>query len=251
MSRFGEAILERREVLGESGPRLAEESKKLEREDPDKFLAFSQQTLSRWEKDATGEHISASKMKMLATLSYLLKWTSSEFNEKVGVAIGPVPLLEDTTQSNMFSFLERYGEKAGLTVRIGFYGSVAAGVKGFEGHEEPIEYRRFAPEELPKGVDPNKLFLVKANGSSMYEDSVARPVPDGAMLLVEYDALPEVGKLVIAYIPERDLGVIKRYEEKNGNVMLRSYRVGGPVFWSEDYPSMRIIGVVRRVSYDL
>lgn len=250
MSRYGEAITERREVLGyRFQPALADASRELEKEDPDNFKAFSQQTLSRWENDRDGAKLEGSNAKALRTLAYLLEWTSEEFYERVGVPIGPVPQLDETMERRIFGFLERFGDRAELSVRIPVYGSVAAGIRGFEQGEHD-EYRRFAPEELPKGVDPSKLYLVKSNGTSMYEEGMSRPVPDGAWLLVEHDALPEEGQLVVAYIPERDIGVVKQFRKGAGDAVLRSYRVGGPMFWASEYPDMRLEGVVRRVSYE-
>lgn len=251
MSRFGEAIRERREVVGyKTATACAEASVKLEKENPAQFRSFSQSSLSRWELDKTGEYIESAHSKSLRTLAYLLQWTSQEFLERVGIPIGPVPLIEEQRQENMFGWLERYGEKVDLSIRIPFYGSLAAGIKGFEMDEEPEEWSRFAPEELPKGSDPKKLYLVRANGGSMYEENMSRPVPDGARLLVEKDAMPEEGQLVAAYIPELGIGVVKQFHRQQGDVVLRSYAAGGPMFWASKYPDMRVEGVIKRVIYE-
>lgn len=252
MSRYGEAIRERREVVGyKTGTACAEASAKLEREDPAAFKRFSQSSISRWENDKTGDFIEAAHGKSLRTLAYLLNWNSEEFERHVGVPIGRVPRLEDTGERKIFTFLERFGEPTSLTIRIPIYGTVAAGIRGFDRHDEPEEWRRFSPDELPKGIEnPEKLFLVGANGTSMYEEGMLRPVPNGSWLLVEADAVPEEGQLVVAYIEERDLGVVKQFKRAEGNAFLRSYQVGGPAFWTQDFPDMRIEGVVRRVSYE-
>lgn len=252
MSRFGEAIEERREVMGyKFGTELAEASILLERENPAKFKKFSQQTLSRWENDRTGEKIEGANAKALRTLAYLLKWDSQEFTEYVGVAIGPVPDIESQRKTNLFTFLERYGDKGTFTIRLPVYGSVAAGIKGFEVHREPEDYMRFDPAELPPGVDPACLYLVRANGNSMYEEDMPKPIPNGSLLMVEANAVPVNNEVVVAYIPERDLGVVKQYRTNGENSLLRSYRVGGPMFWAEDYPEMQIEGVVRRVTFNM
>jgi SOS-response transcriptional repressor LexA len=253
MSKYGEAIMERREVVGyKHATELAEVSVRLERENPAKFRKFSQQTLSRWENDRTGERIEGANAKALRTLAYLLKWDSHEFYEYVGVAIGPVPELEDEKRSNLFTFLERFGDKGVFAFRIPVFGSVAAGIKGFEVHAEPEEYIRFDASELPADVeDPSKLYLVRANGNSMYEEGMSKPIPDGAFLMVEAGAMPAEGKIVVAYIPERDLGVVKEYRKSENNSLLRSYRVGGPMFWASDHPDMRVEGVVRRVTFNV
>src|SRR5690625_793643 len=91
MSRFGEAIRERREVIGLDGPELALRSHALEARDPVAFQRFSQQTLSRWESDRTGALISASHIRRLRSLAYLLEWSAKEMTERVGVNPGYVP----------------------------------------------------------------------------------------------------------------------------------------------------------------
>lgn len=146
-------------------------------------------------------------------------------------------------------FLERYGYEANLTIEIPMFGSVAAGVKGFEEKQVPDDILRLDVRELDRGVNRKKLFLVKANGNSMFQDGMPRPVPDGSWLLVEHGATPKDGDLVIAYIKELDIGVVKQYKKVGDKSLLKSYRIGGPVFWSDEYPEIKIQGVVRRITY--
>jgi len=95
MSRFGEAIRERREWVGFStATACAQASERLEMDDPRSYKAFSQSSLSRWELDKTGGAIESAHGKSLRTLAYLLKWTSAEFEAHVGVSIGRVPQLD-------------------------------------------------------------------------------------------------------------------------------------------------------------
>lgn len=185
----------------------------------------------------------------LSALARALEWSDYDLIEKTGVAI-PVQQPQMLTPSDQ-AFLERYGDKAELTVLIPVYGSVAAGIKGFNEEVAPQDYRAFDPQELPKGIEHSRLFLVRANGNSMFEDAMTRPIPNGAWLLVEARAIPVDGDVVVAYIPEENLGVVKQYHSDDKNVTLKSYRVGGPMFWSHDYPEMQIQGVVRRVTYEL
>lgn len=252
MTRFGEAIRERREWVGfETATACALASERLELDDPRSYKAFSQSSLSRWELDKTGSAIESAHGKSLRTLAYLLRWTSTEFEANVGVPIGRVPQLEDPLQTDDGAFLDRLGEPVNLTVSIPQYGSVAAGIVGFERRDTPVKYSRYAREELPASIeDPTRLFLVRANGSSMYQEGMPRPVPDGAWLIVEIGASPRNGDIVIAYIEERDIGVVKEYREEAEATLLRSYKRGGPAFWTSDYPEMRIVGVVRRITYE-
>lgn len=251
MSRYGSAIAERRETLGmPHGVDLARETERLEQEHPDLFMRSSQSTISRIENDRTGDAIEGLHGKRARTISYALKWTSAEFERHVGVPIGPVPLIEEIRETDFHSFLEKYADTANLSIRIPVLGSVAAGdLKGDP--DEATEYRRYSPDELPRDItDPRKLRLLRVNGNSMFEENLPRPVPDGSMILVELDAAPTDGQLVIAFIPELGTLVLKQYREEPEAVLLRSYRVGGPAFWSTDYPGMSIRGVVRRVTYE-
>lgn len=96
MSRFGEAIRERREWVGfDTATACALASERLEIDNPRSYKAFSQSSLSRWELDKTGSAIESAHGKSLRTLAFLLQWTSSEFETNVGVPIGRVPLLDD------------------------------------------------------------------------------------------------------------------------------------------------------------
>lgn len=250
MTRYGEALRERREYVGfPTATACALKSSELERSDPANFKKFSQSSLSRWELDRTGELIEAAHGKSLRTLAYLLKWNRVEFTHNVGVPVGNVPFLDPQPRSGD-NFLDRVGEAVQLAIPIPDYGSVAAGIVGFEMSEHPLRYVHYSREEIPDGIeDLSRLYLVRANGDSMFQEGMKRPVPDGALLLVEAGALPQDGDVVLAYIEERELGVVKEYWTEDDAVLLRSYRKGGPTFWSSDYPSMRIVGVVRRVTY--
>lgn len=95
MSQYGEALAERREVVGyERQGQLAAASAKLADEHPSHFQAFSQQWLSRLESDRTGHAIQRAQPLRLAALAFLLRWGSGEFYARVGVVIAPVPLLD-------------------------------------------------------------------------------------------------------------------------------------------------------------
>ena len=95
VTRFGEAIMELRELAGyEKQGEVAVASAKLAQDHPDLFQAFSQQWLSRIEADSVGDAIKKARPMMIASLAYLLKVDSTKFYDRVGVAIAPVPLTE-------------------------------------------------------------------------------------------------------------------------------------------------------------
>ena len=250
----GQILLEQREAKGfATRPAICDQAKELEREDKVRFKAFSVSSLWGWENDSTGLRIGRASNKTLRTLSYLLGWTEAEFAERIGFGIGPVPRLDDDSQSHIFSFVERYGVKFKASVRLPVYRSVAAGVEGFDNAEEPDHFEIFDLSEVPGGIDPKTLYMVWANGNSMYEEGMARPIPNGSRLMVEHRAPPENNKIVVAYIPERDIGVVKQYrdDQSSEEAVLRSFREGGPCFRASDYPSMYVSGVVRRVVFDV
>jgi SOS-response transcriptional repressor LexA len=181
-------------------------------------------------------------------LAKSLEWSDHELVEATGVA---VPVHQPAILATETAFLDRYGDLAELTVRLPLYGSLAAGIEGFEFHKEAEEFIDYDRRELPKGIDVAKLYVVRANGNSMYEENMTRPVPDGSMLLVEGKALPVDRQVVVAYIPELEIGVVKQFRNMPDDVLLKSYRQGGPVFWASQYPEMRVEGVVRRVTYEM
>lgn len=196
--------------------------------------------------EATIKRLWATDPYTLTQIAKALEWSDAELLDAVGVSVlvqQPAALSTDTT------FLNRWGDPASLTVEIPVYGEIAAGVKGFRAKSSPDDCRTYDRKELGKGADETKFFIVTANGNSMFEENMPRPVPNGSVLLVEANALPDDGDLVIAYIPELEIGVVKQFKRTDSDVLLKSYRMGGPVFWASQYPDMKIEGVVRRVSY--
>ncbi|GGJ56413.1 LexA family protein [Deinococcus roseus] len=146
--------------------------------------------------------------------------------------------------------LNPLAEPANLTVKIPIYGTVGAGLKKIHANDHPEEYVEFDMRELPKAIDVAKLFILVVNGDSMSDDYVSRQIPHGSKILVESDAVPTDGKIVVAWIPELETGVVKQYFAKGENTLLRSYKVGGPTFWASQYPDMVLEGVVRRVIWE-
>jgi SOS-response transcriptional repressor LexA len=184
----------------------------------------------------------------LTQLAKSLEWSDHELLEATGIA---VPIHQPAVIATDTAFLDRYGDPASLTVRLPLYGTLAAGIKGFEFNNEAEEFIDYDKRELPRGANLEKLYVVKANGNSMFEENMTRPVPDGSMLLVESKAMPVDSQVVVAYIPEIEIGVVKQYRKTENDVLLKSYRQGGPVFWASQYPEMRVEGVVRRVTYEM
>ena len=245
--RFGEALGTRREARGFINQLdAANASVSLAHEAKGVFESFSQQWLSRLESDMTGERIDAANRRKLRTLSYLLGWSGSEFEQCVGVPVGTVPRLEDNVKGEADP--ERLSSEA--RVRIPFFEGLSGGILGF-GKTEPSAYLHVSLDELPRGSKNSKLFFVDIQETDLYDETLAFPIPVGARLLVEAVRKPKDGKLVIAYLPVQNLGVITKFSKKPRTVLFRSYETGGDVFWSSDCPELRLAGVVRNVCYDL
>lgn len=253
-THIGSLLLARRENQGlSSRTRTCRLSEDLELEDPLRFKAFSVSLLWAWENDSTGLRIARSNNRTLRTLAYILGWNSHDFYETIGFAIGPVPRIDHEKQAHVFPFVERYGFKYNASIRLPVYGSVAAGVEGFDSVNDPDEYKAFDPRELPADANPKDLYLVYANGNSMYQEDMSRAIPNGSKLVVHHGAAPANNQVVVAYIPEREIGVVKEFVKGRDmeSVRLRSFRQGGPCFLASDYPSMYVSGVVRRIIIDL
>lgn len=246
--RFGEALTSQREAIGfvKQGD-AADASAALAREAADVFESFSQQWLSRLESDRTGERIDAANRRKLRTLSYLLGWSGFEFEQHVGVPVGTVPRLEDSVE--LGESVKRDGDKE-ARVRIPLFHGIAEGIIGFEQKGESTTYRHITLSELPKGVKRGRVFFVHIEESDLYNETLAFRIPVGARLLVEVKTSPEDKQLVVAYLPERNLGVLTQFRKEAEEVLFRSYRVGGDVFWSSDYSDLRIGGVVRQVCFE-
>jgi len=99
MPRYGDALIERRELRGfDTASDLAKRSKEVAEQLNDPQLsAFSQQTLSRLESDKSGEYIANARPRIQRMLSYLLGWSAEEFESAVGISIPAVSYLGSIT----------------------------------------------------------------------------------------------------------------------------------------------------------
>ncbi|GGJ53171.1 hypothetical protein [Deinococcus roseus] len=106
-TKYGVALTECREMAGyPKQTAAARASAKLAKDLPEHFEAFSQQWLSRLEKDRTGTEIDRSVRPKLRTLAYLLKLNGKAFEERIGVSIGQVPLLDQGAETRSLQRLE-------------------------------------------------------------------------------------------------------------------------------------------------
>ena len=240
MNRYGETIMERREVMGfKSQGLLADESDKLQREDPEKFRSFSQQSLSRWEKDRTGDKINSGNAKSLRTLAYLLEWGQYDFERNVGVSIGRVPRLDDDFKGTIFDESPKVGRKLAHGVSVRHLGTVNAGLKGLrsaEGDEVWVEI----PRSIARSYAREDMFVLDVEGDSMTSADARRSIPEGASVVFHRTLQPKPGQVIVSWLERQDKGVLKvaKKDDDDGYVLLESYNMKHePITVNKDNPA--------------
>lgn len=239
MSKFGEAIRERREVLELDGPELALKSQELELQDPITFQRFSQQTFSRWESDRTGALISASHPRRLRALAYLLKWSAEEMHQKLGVHPGHVPG-RDAADAEESSMRARH---VGPFATIRNFGTVSAGEQAFVTDEH--QYIEL-PDFVLDGYDPDDCFAMTVVGDSMTDEGARDSITEGSVAVFHEHLQPEAGEIVAAWLDDPEYGelrVLKVHKPDNGFITLHSFnRRVKPIVVSHD-ADFHIFGV--------
>ena len=125
---------------------------------------------------------------------------------------------------------------------IPMLGDVAAGGRntGFPNmqFDETID----AGRELAERYGISYLYALRVTGDSMYSERARFSVPDGSTLIVHRELEPVRGDIVVAYIEDLDLGVVKEYGEPE-DVTLSSYNPTGPLYRANQH-RIRLCGVV-------
>lgn len=187
--------------------------------------------LSRLEND----HVSPNSLRVskLTALLSALRWTVAELEEATGVRL-----------DQGLPGTETYS----ATLRLPVLGSVSAGMRDTDAAmAEPSDYMTVDPHDSGlRGRPADKLVVLVANGDSMVSEQAARQIPHGAKLIVELGAAPRDGDIVVAWMAEREIAVVKQYREQDA--VLRSYNPKGPVFRVDD-DDIDIRGVVRLVQF--
>lgn len=186
--------------------------------------------LSKLEND----HVNPSTLRLAKyqTLLEVLRWTPAEFEEATGVT----PAVSDLPGAAPYR----------PTVEIPLVGTVSAGLRDVE---EMVEYSESIPldpqSKVLRHAREEDLVAVLVNGDSMMSDAAARAIAPGSHIIVEVGAAPRDGNLVVAWLPQRDIAVVKQYRE-GSDTILRSFNPGGPVFRLGEEP-IEIRGVVRMI----
>lgn len=219
----GAAIRARRAYLGFKQEDIVERTRNV----------VNMRLLSRLENDhKSPSSLSISKYNALVGA---LQWTPTEFEDATGVA--PVTV-ESIPGARPYE----------PSLEIPVAGTVSAGLTMLGNRMDDAET---IPIDLEAaglaGVNPSDLVWLRVNGDSMMSDYASRYVPQGSLVLVEVGAAPRSGSLVVAWLDNREIAVLKQYQE-DGDPILRSYNPRGPVFRLQDEP-VDVRGVVRLVQF--
>lgn len=218
----GAAISARRYYLGLKQEDVVERSNNV----------INMRLISRLENDhKSPASLSISKYNALVAA---LEWTRAEFQDATGVA----PASEVLPGATPYA----------PNLEIPVAGTVSAGLTHLGGSMIDAET---IPIDLEAaglaGVNAQDLVWLRVNGDSMVSDAASRFVPPSSIVLVEVGGLPTDGDLVVAWLENRDVMVLKQYRE-GGDPILRSFNPSGPVFRLRDEP-VEVRGVVRLVQY--
>lgn len=223
MPKFGEAIYERRDVLGISGPEAAMLSETYAREKPAIYAKFSQQTLSRWESDRTGAIIAASSPARIRSLARVLQWTLEEFSTKVGVPAVGWELVAPR-------------DDAAPTRLVG--GLVIVPVVGLANGGRPSEYGLPVEPSLVRG-DNTRAFQVE--GDSM-ANAAGGGIRDGNWVLVDTSLTTPVNGRVFLLEIIGDGMTVKRLRRVGDAWIFMSDNPAVGESWRED--QVAIVGQV-------
>lgn len=176
----------------------------------------------------------------LSALARGLNWTVNELETATGLHLGltspdPDQSARDLVKMGAFPINKEY--------LIPVLGDVAAGGRNHEfidveNSDEKVDVGR----ELAERYGLSHLYGLYVTGDSMYSERARYSVPDGSLLIVHRELEPVRGDIVIAYIEDLDLGVVKEYGEAE-DVTLSSYNPTGPMYRANQH-RIRMCGVV-------
>lgn len=220
MPKFGEAIFERRDYLGITGPQAAAMSEELARQDPALYAKFSQQSLSRWESDRDGSKIAASSPARIRALAHILQWTVAEFERKVGVPIGGAYATSADSEP-----IEMPG------------GLMIVPIVGMANGGRPASYGVPVEPEFVRG-DNTRAFHVQGKSMETPEGGIR----DGSWVLVDISLTEPVNGKVFLLEILGDGMTVKRLRRVGGEWLFLSDNPAAEEAWRSDQVS--IIGEV-------
>ncbi len=204
---FAKAIRERRNWLGLTGDQIADRTF-----DPTyQKNAISQRTISAIE---TGRQdpidLSAYRFGWLLDA---LEWTANQFSEAASIEV-PTALLKD---------VEIPGSKpVGDIVPIRYWGDVAGGL--FASGQSTDEMKLIeVPRYFIGSYNPNDLFCLSVSGHSMVSPLAKNEISPGSLVLVHTKLEKQSGRVVVCYLLDEGIGVIKTLDERKEGTWLTSF----------------------------
>jgi repressor LexA len=177
-------------------------------------------------------HDPASVYRLLAAL----RWTPEEFSEATGVDLSWLKEKAAPAPSEPMPH-----------VAIPVFGVVSAGsADSSEAMEREFVYY---PLELlkRKGANPETVRAYKVNGDCMVSDEVYRSpknIAPGDYVLVDIARKPRPGEVVVAWWPEEEKLVVKRYGVEGENILLYPANPAHTTLVLPSEQDVNILGVV-------
>lgn len=154
------------------------------------------------------------------------------------IATGAIEALPDDLDSLASQEPSRQADTRvkGRIQPVRFLGSVSAGLDG-DGIAAPVDYLAVADFFL-KNYRADDVYALEVTGDSMISDDLRRYVPPGSIILVHEELVPMPGQIVVAWLENEDMGVLKVYEEHHGEVWLVSHNAShAPIKVDSDTPA--------------
>lgn len=193
----------------------------------------------------------------LAALAKGLNWSVAELERATGLDLGLSPadkildfletrfpgIISNDPNQSAIDLVKMGAEPINGEYPVPLLGDVAAGGRmdtfiPVENAEEWID----AGRGLAMRYGLSNLYALRVTGDSMYSERARFSVPDNSIVIVHRELEPVRGDIVVAYIEELDVGVIKSFGEPE-DATLSSYNPTGPVYRANQY-RIRLCGVV-------
>jgi repressor LexA len=201
------AVKKRRAWLGLTGDQLADHTYDVKQGEN----AISQRTVSAIETGRQ-EPINLSAYRF-GWLLDALEWTPNQFSEATGLEV-PASLLREVYPPE--------ATPLGEIVPIRYLGDVAGGLfASGQNIDDPklIEVPRF----FIGSYNPADLFGLSVSGHSMASPDAKQSIPEGSLVLVHSKLERHSGRVVVCYLLDEGIGVIKTWQEADGGTWLTSY----------------------------
>lgn len=172
--------------------------------------------------EATMRRLWISEPDTFHSLMVALKWGADDFEQSTGLTIpmGMHGLGGDDSSTPETRADKERGSGGAHPVR--FVGSVSAGLTG-DGIAMPIDWIHVADQFLGDHR-ARDLFALEVTGDSMVSEDTRLTIPPGSIVIVHEHLQPRPGSVVVAWLDDQDLGVLKVYKRQgDGAVWLLSH----------------------------